>query len=109
MNFAAHIAAVYFALSLVDVVGPQTAVSRASWHIALANGFVAFGWGLGRDEQNALDAEVLQAARGCILAVASSREVYEAYQDLQTLWLHWRLPARAPEVAGMPSANVYGL
>lgn len=109
MNFLQHIKAVYAALRLVESVGAEVAVARASWHICLANGIVAHSWGRGRDEQNELYALILRSARGRLLKVAEERKAYAAYQGLWTLWLHWRLPARAPECAGLPSQNVYGL
>lgn len=109
MNFLQHILAVYAALRLVDLVGAEVAVSRATWHICLANGSVAHGWGMGRDEQNEFYAMILRSSRRRLLAVVDQTGTREQYHGLVTLWLHWRLPARAPECAGLPSTNVYGL
>ena len=108
MNFIQHILAVYAALRFIDV-DPVAAVERATWHICLANGFVAFGWGTGHDDRNHVYALFLQSARRRLLREVDRTGTREQYHGLNTLWLHWRLPARAPEVSGMPSANVYGL
>lgn len=111
MSFLQHILAVFTALSLIPVVGPQAAVARASWHICLANGIVAHSWGrsAAEDEANRRRCAILRVARTRLLAAADAHKVRGEYQGLWTLWLHWRLPARAPEVAGLPSTNVYGL
>lgn len=108
MDFLQHIKAVHAALRLANVVGPEVAVARASWHICMANGIVAHSWGMGRDEQNEIFALILRGTRVRLLALAESSGTREQYNGLWTLWLHWRLPSRAPEVVGMANTSVYG-
>jgi hypothetical protein len=109
MNFLQHILAVYAALRLVESAGAEAAVSRASWHLALANNAVAWGWGHSeeQDRANELNRLFLRAARGRLTRVAEERQVYEAYQNHVTLNNHWRLAASAPACAGLPSYNIH--
>lgn len=109
MNFLQHILAVYAALRLVGVAGAEAVVSRASWHLALANNAVAWGWGHSeeRDQANQLNALILRAARARLTRVASEHGVYEAYQNHVTLNNHWRLAPNAPAVDGLASYNIH--
>lgn len=109
MTFLENIRAAYEALRQVDAAGAEAAVSRASWHLALANNAVAWGWGHGeeRDRENELNSLFLRAARARVTRVASERRVYEAYQNHVTLNNHWRLAAKAPEVKGLRSYSIH--
>lgn len=107
-SFFAQIAAVFVALKLVPTVG-YDAVARASYHLALVTNAVAFGWGHGaeQDAENTKLAEQLQIARDVLTYTALEYGLYEAYQHYVTLNNHWRLPGRAPSVAGLPDYNIH--
>jgi hypothetical protein len=111
MTVIQHILAIYAVLRLVGVVPAEVAVARATWHLALVNNSVAWGWGHGEasDRRNDVYCLLMRAARQRIQGEAIGHDVYESYQSLVTLNHHWRLPARAPEVPGLPSVNIYGL
>jgi len=105
MNFIGHIKAVYEALRLVESAGAEAAVARASWHLCLAHGTVVHGWGI--FPQIELYALISRAARKRLVAVAHEHKVYGAYWEQCLLWNHWRLPGRAPELAGVKGFNLH--
>lgn len=112
MNFIAHILAVYAALRLIGRdanVSPEAAIERASWHLALANNSVAWGWGngFGEDAANERRRLLLVAARRRLIGEAIGREAFEFYWNIQLLNSHWRLPATAPSVSGLPDYNIH--
>jgi hypothetical protein len=106
--FSNQIAAVRLAITLVATVGFD-AVSRAAWHLALANNHVCWGWnkGIESDAANQRNASELQEARRELINVAEAYGLFEAYQAQIVLNQKWKLGAVAPHCQGLPDYNIH--